>query len=136
MTTAILSFFGVVIGASLQYLFTRHLENQRHRRDLRTLAYLDYLRSVSGLAHLNEPQGSQERDLLATAADAKGRICLYGSREVIHAFAVFEKRGAMTASVQQRAAFVAMVAAMRVDSGNTVSPHMEDMEMVLMSSHD
>jgi hypothetical protein len=65
LTIAILSFFGVIIGASLQYVFTRYLDNQRHHRDLRTQAYLDYLNSVSGLAHLNEPQGSQERDLLA-----------------------------------------------------------------------
>jgi hypothetical protein len=72
LTTAILSFFGVVIGASLQYVFTRYLDNQRHHRELRTQAYLDYLKSVSGLAHLNEAQGSQERDLLAAAADAKG----------------------------------------------------------------
>ena len=54
---------------------------------------MDYLKSISGLAHLNEPQGSQKRDLRATAADAKGRICVYGSKEVIHAFAVFERLG-------------------------------------------
>ena len=55
LTTAILSLFGVVFGASLQYVFTRYLDNQRHHRELRTQSYLDYLNSVSGLAHLNEP---------------------------------------------------------------------------------
>ncbi|MBZ5680303.1 MAG: hypothetical protein LAO24_09380 [Acidobacteriia bacterium] len=107
MTTAILSIFGVIIGASLQYVFTRYLENQRHRRELRTQAYLDYLNSVNGLAHPNEPQGSQQRDLFAKAADAK-----------------------------QRAAFVAMVAAMRKDSGNTAGPGIEDMDTVLLGSRD
>jgi hypothetical protein len=55
MTTAILSLFGVLLGASLQYVFTRYLDNQRHHRELRTQSYMDYLNSVSGLAHLNEP---------------------------------------------------------------------------------
>jgi hypothetical protein len=69
------------------------------------------------------------------AANAKGRICLYGSREIIHAFAVFEKLGAIISSAQQRAAFVAMVAAIRKDSGNA-GPKIEDMETVLLGSRD
>jgi membrane protein DedA with SNARE-associated domain len=51
LTTAILSFLGVVMGASLQYVFTRYLDNQRHQRELRSQAYLHYLKSISGLAH-------------------------------------------------------------------------------------
>jgi hypothetical protein len=134
LTTAILSFFGVVIGATLQYVFTRYLEGQRHHRELKTQAYLDYLSSVSGLAHLNEAQGSQERDLIAKATDAKGRICLYGSGEVVHAFAVFETLGAVVSSAQQRTAFVAMVTAMRKDSGNGAGPGPQDMGIVLLGS--
>ncbi len=102
MTTTVLSFFGVVIGASLQYIFTRYLETQRHRRELRTQAYLDYFQSVSEQVHRDEFQGSQDRDPLGRVADAKARICLYGSREVVHAFAVFEELGAMISSVPQR----------------------------------
>src|SRR5208282_3144224 len=105
MATAVLPVIGVLVGASLQYLFTRYLETQRHQRELRTQAYLDYLKSVSGLAHLNEPQGSQERDLLASAADAKARICVYGSSQVIQAFASFERLGAEVASPAQRRGF-------------------------------
>lgn len=48
MSTAILSIIGVLVGASLQYLFTRYLETQRQRRELRTQAYLDYIKSASG----------------------------------------------------------------------------------------
>ena len=62
MLTAVLPVVGVLVGASLQYFFTRYLEAQRYQRDLRTQAYLDYIRSISGLAHLNDPHGSQERD--------------------------------------------------------------------------
>ncbi|MGB7601327.1 MAG: hypothetical protein WBM24_13535 [Candidatus Sulfotelmatobacter sp.] len=97
---------------------------------------MDYLKPVSGLAHLNEAQGSQERNLLAAAADAKGRICLYGSKEVIHAFAVFERLGAVISSAKQQTAFIAMVAAMRKDSGDAAGPTTDDIGMILLGSRD
>jgi hypothetical protein len=117
---------------------SRYLENQRHHREVRTQAYLDYLKSVSEQARLNNPEGSAEDDLLsAKTLDAKERICLYGSKEVIHAFAVFEKLGATISSDQQRTAFVAMVAAMRADSGNASTQDTQvDVEMVLMGRRD
>ena len=52
MNTAILPFLGVMIGAALQYFFTRHLDSQKHRRELRTKAYTDYLKCVSDHANL------------------------------------------------------------------------------------
>jgi hypothetical protein len=85
---------------------------------------------------LNDPSGSQERDLFARTADAKARICLYGSGEVIHALAVFEKLGAVVSSTQQHAAFVAIVSAMRNDSGNAAGPEVEDMARVLLGNRD
>jgi hypothetical protein len=45
MLTAILPVVGVLVGASLQYFFSRYLEVQRYQRDLRTQAYLDYIKS-------------------------------------------------------------------------------------------
>ena len=136
MLTATLPVVGVLVGASLQYLFTRYLESQRHQRELRTQAYLDYLKSVSGLAHLNDPQGSQERDLLANAADAKARICVYGSSQVVQAFASFERLGAKVSSPAQRRSFVAMVAAIRRDSGNASSAGVSDLSLLLLGSHE
>jgi|HubBroStandDraft_6_1064221.scaffolds.fasta_scaffold04953_7 hypothetical protein len=52
MLTSILPVVGVLVGASLQYFFTRYLEAQRYQRDLRTGAYIDYVKAVSGLATL------------------------------------------------------------------------------------
>ena len=132
MLVTILPFVGVLVGGFLQYVFTRHLETQRHHRDLRTQAYIDYLKSVSGLAHLNDPHGSQERDLLAGAADAKARICLYGSGEVINAFAAFEQLGAMLSSPAEQRCFVAMIAAMREDSGSKSPANIEDIRLLLL----
>jgi hypothetical protein len=136
MTTALLSFFGVVIGASLQYIFTRYLETQRYRREQRTQACLDFLKSASEQFRLNYPEGSPEYDLLtAKTLDARQRICLYSSEKVIHAFAVFQKLGSNIETEEQRAAYVAMVAAMRDDSGNAYSLETQgDIKTVLMGS--
>ena len=132
MLVTILPLVGVLVGGFLQYVFTRHLDARRHHRDLRTQAYIDYLKSVSGLAHLNDPQGSQERDLLAGGADAKARICLYGSGEVIQAFAAFEQLGAMLSSPSEQGRFVAIIAAMRKDSGSKSRANIEDLRLLLL----
>lgn len=117
MSSAILSFLGVVIGASLQYFFTRHLDNQKHHRDLRASAYADYLKCVSEHANLGKQRQSQEgKELAVRTADAKCRICLYGSPAAVEAFADFERLGATMNSEEQRSAFTRMVAIMRKDS--------------------
>lgn len=137
MTIAIISFFGVVIGASLQYVFTRYLENQRHYRNLRTQAYTDYLKGVCEQAQLViKPQSQVTREIFARTADAKARICLYGSTAAIQAFASFEKLGATMNSDQQRNAFTGMVSIMRNDSGSQSGARIEDLKIVLLGNHD
>ena len=133
MTIAFLSVLGVIVGASLQYLFTRHLDNQRHRRNLRTQAYTDYLKSVGEQAHLVIQRQSQEsREIFARIADAKCRVCLYGSAEVISAFAKFEQLGATMTANNQKVAFSQMVFAMREDADSHSHPSVEEIETVLL----
>jgi len=133
LTIAIISFFGVVIGASLQYLFTRYLENQRHYRSLRTQAYTDYLKGASERAHFGIKPQSQVKQKIA---DAKARICLYGSTAAIQALALFEKLGATMNSDQERNAFTSMVLIMRNDSGSQSGARIEDLKIVLLGNHD
>jgi hypothetical protein len=135
MSVAIFSFFGVVIGALLQHFFTRHLDQQRAYRDARTKAYTDYLRYVSEHANLVqflEPTGVHE--LSARTADAKCRICLYGSSPTVVAFAEFERLGATMNSAEQRTAFTHMVAIMRKDSADTTGVASGDLQTVLLGA--
>ena len=132
MLTAFLSFLGVVIGASLQYFFTRHIENQRHIRDLRSKAYMDYLKTVSELANDRPKENSKERiDLMVRTADAKSRICLYGSKKAIHAFSRFEKLGAKLNTEDQHQSFTDMVSTMRLDSGSEIGVEAQALQNVL-----
>ena len=132
MTSAILSFVGLVIGAILQFLFSRYLDNKKHQRDLRAKAYADYLQCVSEHANLGYQKLSTEsRQLYAKTADAKCRISLYGASDVIAAFAKFERMGATMATDEQRGVFADMVLAMRLDTfGKSLVNH-ADIEAVL-----
>lgn len=137
MITAFLSFLGVVIGASLQYFFTRHIESQRHLRDLRSKAYMDYLKCVSEQAQFRPKIGTPElKELFSRTGDAKARICLYGSKQVVTAFSLFEVLGASMASEEQRDAFTNMVSIMRTDSGSEVCVNNTELQNVLLGVHN
>lgn len=135
MTTAIFSLLGIVTGALLQYFFTRHLDLQRSRREARTKAYTDYLLCVSEHANTARHISLQEvRNLAAKTADAKCRICLYGSSSVIEAFAAFEKQGATMNTAEQRASFTHMVSIMRRDSTNDLVVTPDNLQVVLLGA--
>lgn len=131
LTAAVFSFLGVVIGASLQYFFSRHLDSLRAHREARTKAYTDYLRCVGELAFPSQLESSDGHELNARTADAKCRVCLYGSTLAISAFARFERLGATTTTPEQRAAFTQMVKIMRVDSASSKSVEESDVRMIL-----
>jgi hypothetical protein len=114
MSIAFFSFLGVIVGAGLQYLFTRFLEERKHRQSLKTAAYTDYIRAVAEAAHI--ALQDQRPAIFARLADAKTRICLYGSPEVVTALAGFESQGGIIGNDQQREAFLKAVEAMREDS--------------------
>ena len=137
MLTAFLSFLGVVIGASLQYVFTRHIESQRHLRDLRSKAYMDYLKCVCEQAQFRPKIGTQEqKELFSRTGDAKARICLYGSKQAVAAFSRFEELGASMSTKEQRDAFTNMVSIMRTDSGSEVCASNADLQNVLLGVHE
>lgn len=129
--TAFFSFVGLVVGALLQFFFTKYLENENHQRDLRADAYLDYLRCVSEHSNLGLQKDSAEgRELGARTADAKLKTSLYGSPSVIAAFAKFERLGANINPDDH--AFTDIVLAMRQDTLGDSSINQADLEAVLM----
>ena len=133
MAAAILSFIGLLVGAVLQFFFTRHVERKKYERDLRAKAYSDYLLCVSEQANLaHQRQSSEGRQLGARTADAKYRISLYGAEKVISAFAHFERLGATMNNDEQRRAFTQMVIEMRRDAIGNASAAPDDLEAVLL----
>jgi len=134
MTTALFSVIGLIIGAALQYMFTRHLDYQRHHRNLRTIAYTDYLKAISDSAHVVQRQSPEAREIVAKAADAKTRICLYGSKGVVTALAEFERTGAAMKTDAQVSAFSNLVSEMREDSGVKIQAPINDLQTILFGN--
>lgn len=81
----LLPIIGVVIGATLQYMFTRVLEERRHQQNLRTQAYVDFIRGFVG-AHFAKEK-DKEQELISFLSNATTRIGIYGGKEVLEAIA-------------------------------------------------
>ena len=113
----VLPLLGVVVGAGLQYLFTRLAEARRHLRDLRTEAYIDYLRCISESPRLRKQDRKERITLLNRTVAAKARICIYGSSDVVKSLSKFEEGGAQIDTPEKAAVFLAVVKQMRSESG-------------------
>ena len=128
-TLAILPLIGVVLGAGLQFLLTRASSREQHTETLRSQAYADYLRAVAATGHLRSDEDL--RDAHRDAADAKARIAVYGTVDVIRALARFEESGAVLSDGPASRAFVSFVSSMRPNSDD-VSDH--ELELPLLGA--
>ena len=134
MTASLASLIGIIFGGVLQFIFTRRLSTISHHRDLRTKAYIDYLKAVSEQSNVDiQNRDSLKGDLRAKVSDAKCRICLYGSRAAIKSFAEFEKTGANIS--KNPAKFTEMVVIMRKDSAREKADS-KDIELMLLGKFD
>ena len=116
LTTVIMAIFpllGVALGAGLQYFFSRSSEERKKLISLRTEAYIDYLVSVAKFAQAAKTNPNERYKLLAEAADAKTRICIYGSIKTVHLLATFERQGARLLSQDSIDTFMRLCLQMR-----------------------
>jgi hypothetical protein len=114
IVVAVSSLSGVLLGGGLQFLFGRALESRKQLLLQRGQSYVDFLKAVAAAAQQN-----RSKETLAAAADAKTRICIYGSAAVIKELGRFSTTGANTAAPEGRAVIVDLVKAMRRDIGKT-----------------
>jgi len=128
-TIAILPLFGVVVGATLQFWLNRAAAREQRGDTLRSQAYADYLRAVAAAAHLRSDE--DRRNARRDAADAKARIAVYGSAEVIKALSRFEEAGAVITDGPAAQAFVSIVSNMR-PGGGAVPNH--ELELLLLGT--
>lgn len=110
--------FGVLIGAFL----ARWINKSKHLQELRSAAYVDFLRGFGKVAisqgeavrdqrnHLEEHEGK------IIVADAKARIGIYGSRAVVHAVSIFVSRGSQTRTREGMQAFTEVCELMRSEA--------------------
>lgn len=130
--TTLLPMVGVIIGAGLQYFFSRSGERRKHLEALRSQAYVDYMRCVAQLAKVERGDIKKRAELLAEAADAKTRICMYGSTKVIRTLADFEKGGSVLNSPDSLERFLEICHEVRRQNfGEAGSIAPEDLRIIL-----
>lgn len=125
----VLPLVGVVLGAALQFWLSRATAREHRAETLRSQAYADYLRAVAAAGHLRSDEDL--RDALRDAADAKARIAVYGTAEVIEALSRFEEAGAILSDGPGARAFVSLVSVMR-PAGGDVPNH--ELELLLLGT--
>ena len=118
---AILSFVGVLVGASLQYFFGRTLELRKQLQTQKGQAYSDDCRIFAAIATTG-----RTKEVLGQLADAKTRVCIYGSTLVVQRLGEFERAAANTASPENRLLVTELVLAMRRDIGGRATPPAKD----------
>ena len=119
---AVISLASATTGAILTYVFSQATDSKRSSLHLRTQAYVDYLRCISESAHVKRGDSVALVALNAQATDAKARICVYGTRQIIDALAIFEDNGATTNTPEGRDALVRLCIAMRAEK----KPRLDD----------
>jgi hypothetical protein len=85
-----LTLVGLIIGAALQYHFNRAIELRRQVIVARTECYVDYIRCIAQFHRVAENPAKLAK-WNAQVLEARARICIYGSHEVIKALALFER---------------------------------------------
>lgn len=79
---------GVVVGAAMQYWFSSSAEFRKQIQLVKSRSYVDYLQAVTRAAHARSPDAA--RSARIDAADAKARMAVYGTSDVIAALAFEE----------------------------------------------
>jgi hypothetical protein len=109
LLAATLPLVGVLIGATLQYAFGQRLEARKLLVAQKALAYSDFIRLCAASVH------SRDTDTLARIADAKTRICIYASMDVVQKLRNFDTAGANAIDDDGQANLLALLSAMRED---------------------
>ncbi len=103
------TFFAATLGAFLGAYLTRRTEKFKHLQELRSAAYIDFVRGAANAAHRTGG--------IAEVADARCRIAIYGGKSVVHSLSEFIAHGAQTSNPKGMQAFSELCQAMRTETG-------------------
>lgn len=117
----IVPILSLALGAFLQFIITKRLEDRRALNLLRDQAYVDYCRSITEYIHLTQNGYNlfEETKFRSNIVETKTRICLYGSNNVIQAYDKFSSIGENLESKEQKESFSELLCQMRLDSASS-----------------
>jgi hypothetical protein len=129
---------GALVGAVAAYWFSLRGEARKNYQNLRTDAYVDFIRSVAMMASANRNHDTAKAIEASTlVADAKARIAIYGSQAVANELAGFFANHAVLNSEAALSSFVQVVALMRSETpGGTKSLESSSLRQLLFGSEE
>lgn len=131
-----LPIIGLIIGASLQFFFSRKSENRKQQNLLKTTAYTDFLKANSGISMSQRfSDKEKEMEFFILLIDAKARICIYGSDSVINSIAEFERFGAILNSPKAYKLFTTIVSEMRKDNLKDKNTDLNDISQLILGEN-
>lgn len=127
---------GLIIGASLQFFFSRKNENRKQQNLLKTKAYTDFLKANSGIS-ISQKFSDKEKEMefFILLTDAKARICIYGSDSVINSIAEFERFGAILNDPKAYKLFTTIVSEMRNDNLKDKNTDLNDISQLILGEN-
>jgi predicted ATP-grasp superfamily ATP-dependent carboligase len=125
IVAAVVGMLGVMVGATLQYLYGKRAETSKQLQTLKNQAYVDFVKSVAGMASAQRFKNKEkEFEVSILLADARARIAVYGSKEVIEGIAAFYRTHGLLATPEAMSSFVEVIQKMRkqaVDKDESIS---------------
>jgi hypothetical protein len=102
---------------AVRALFSQSLESNKRYANLRVQAYVDFIRGTAGRARAQQRRDvSKETEFSIALTDAKARIAVYGSQEVLALLGVFFEHYAELGSEGGRRAFLEAIVKMRQEA--------------------
>jgi hypothetical protein len=120
------TFVAASLGAIFGAFLTRRTEKFKHLQELRSAAYVDFLRAFArvGRAQSDKMQGErsalEELEGRVIVTDARSRIAIYGGKAVVHALSKFISLGTQTLTAEGMQAFTELCMLMRAEAGAVV----------------
>ena len=112
ITAGIFGLLGVFVGALLQFLFHRRANQESRYLELKSEVYADYVVGVAAVAFASSP--SEHHKALEKVTAAKGRLCVFGDKEVVAASVIFEGTSMDLSNQEAQDAFVGLLQSMRL----------------------
>ena len=122
---------GIFIGAFLQYRVSLATEKDKALREVRTQAYVDFIRGCAGLA-ISQVAPAKLLEYTILLTDAKARITIYGSKEIVASIANFFREGeGKLQTAEQRKLYLAICKQMRQEGFPNEAAEQTDIAQLL-----
>ncbi|MGH9837436.1 MAG: hypothetical protein ACREEM_01475 [Blastocatellia bacterium] len=113
--TSLVGMLGVMLGASLQFYFARRTEAFKQFQANKAQAYIDFVRAVSGRSIAQKHHNKEkEFEFTSLLADAKTRIAVYGSKDVVSTVASFFRDHGSLNKPESMEVFIKVIQTMRI----------------------